>query len=335
MPGLLCPRPFEWLEIHPGGGAFLCCPAWLKRSVGNVLNSTLDEIWNGKVAIEIRKNVLNSTHYSCNRNRCPFLAGGRDRLPEAHLLAEEVSGALKQGHSRLDHGPKILNLSFDRACNLRCPSCRGETFRDEEESAEVARQVAERVLGFGGDVEMIRLSGYGDPFASPRYRNFLSSITPENFPVLESLSLHTNGQLWDEAAWRGLGELRGKVREAEISVDAATSGTYGMNRVGGCFSRLMKNLDFVSGLPVRTTLSFVVQGNNFREMPRFVSLAKRRGFRVYFSQLVNWGTFSRQEFLARAVHLPQHPEHEALIDILKSLKGAGKVDLGNLSALVR
>jgi hypothetical protein len=41
---LVCTRPFEWLEVHPGGEAFLCCPSWLKTSVGNVLTEPLAEL---------------------------------------------------------------------------------------------------------------------------------------------------------------------------------------------------------------------------------------------------------------------------------------------------
>ena len=40
-------------------------------------------------------------------------------------------------------------------------------------------------------------------------------------------------------------------------------------------------------------------------MPDFLRLAQRIGAdEVYFSQLVNWGTFSVEEYARRAVHLP-------------------------------
>jgi len=46
------------------------------------------------------------------------------------------------------------------------------------------------------------------------------------------------------------------------------------------------------------------------EMPDFVSLGKLLGFdTVYFSQLVNWGTYSEEEFRNRAIYLPAHPKH--------------------------
>jgi hypothetical protein len=51
----------------------------------------------------------------------------------------------------------------------------------------------------------------------------------------------------------------------------------------------------------------VVQQKNFREMPEFVRLGQRIGVdTVYFSQLVNWGTFSDFGLRTRVVHKRDH-----------------------------
>ncbi len=57
----ICTRPFEWFEVPPDGSVFLCCPAWLKRSIGNLLQQSIYEIWNGPVAQEIRKSIFNGS----------------------------------------------------------------------------------------------------------------------------------------------------------------------------------------------------------------------------------------------------------------------------------
>ena len=55
---------------------------------------------------------------------------------------------------------------------------------------------------------------------------------------------------------------------------------------------------------------------------------------VYFSQLVNWGTFSDVEFKSRSVHLPTHPAHQEFILSLQSgILQDAIVDLGNLTLL--
>lgn len=148
------------------------------------------------------------------------------------------------------------------------------------------------------------------------------------------MGLHSNGQLWDAAAWADLANLHPLVTTAEISIDAAGSVTYGENRRGGDFSRLLRNLDFIATLPLTLKFSCVVQRNNYRELPAFVDLGRRYGAAVYFSRLVNWGVFDRNEFSRRAVHLPDHPEHDDLCAILRRLEPLPQVDLGNLRPLL-
>ena len=68
-----CSRPFQWCEVHPDGSVFLCCPAWLKRPIGNLLQQPIEKIWNGAVAQEIRKSILNGSFHNCSKKRCPYL----------------------------------------------------------------------------------------------------------------------------------------------------------------------------------------------------------------------------------------------------------------------
>ena len=140
--------------------------------------------------------------------------------------------------------------------------------------------------------------------------------------------------------WSSLpANVRALVKDAEISVDAASAATYALNR-GGHWEVLLENLAFVAELrrqgPLEWVgLSFVVQENNFGEMPAFVALARSFGFDlVLFNQIVNWGTFSPPDFRRRAVHLPSHPRHPELIELLQSAAFADPiVHLGNLTSV--
>lgn len=129
--------------------------------------------------------------------------------------------------------------------------------------------------------------------------------------------VNTNAQLWTPELWRTLAPASRQVRTAHISVDAATAATYERNRRGGSWETLQRNLAFVSDLRRRgelrfVTLSFVVQANNFQEMPAFVELVERFGFDLaYFHKLRNWGSYSREEYWLRAVHEPSNPRHLA------------------------
>ncbi len=333
---LICTHPFEWFEIHPDGRVFTCCPAWLKTPIGNLLTDPIETVWNSPVAHAIRKTVLNGSFQYCNRKRCPRLASRTPPVMAAGEVANpETSRAIGRSLGTLPYGPKTLNLCFDHSCNLACPSCRQDITIAQGEALERAEAIAERIRTEAAPhVETLIVSGFGDPFGSPTYRRLLQGLAPEAYPRLQQVHLHTNGQLWDEKTWNALPALHSLVNKAEISIDAATAATYAENRKGGDFSRLLDNLAFLQSLPIEVKISFVVQHNNFREIPAFAELGARHGFAVYFSQLVNWGTFRREEYRRRAVHLPEHPEHGELCATLGRVARLGHVDAGNLSHLV-
>ncbi len=333
---LVCTQPFSWFEIHPDGSVFLCCPAWLKTSVGNLLHTPLQAIWNGDKARGIRKAILDGSFSCCNRKRCPRLpSASAPVMTAAQIPDDAIRRVVLDRETVLPYGPKVLNLCVDRSCNLACPSCRQEPFVASGVEDATVRTLMERILVEAAPgAEKLILSGTGDPFGSPGFRHLLRSFDPAAFPHLRTIHLHSNGQLWDPSMWASMPGIHPYVRTAEISVDAADAPTYALNRRGGNFERLCDNLAFIATLPIDLTLSFVVQANNYRQLPAFVELARRYGARVYVSQLVNWGTFSRQEFRLRAVHLPEHPEHGAFRERLSGIALEPGVDVGNLHPLL-
>ena len=69
-------------------------------------------------------------------------------------------------------------------------------------------------------------------------------------------------------------------------------------------------------------------------MPDFIDMCLGYDFidEVYFSQIVNWGTYSDEEFDEHAIHQEKHPEHQEFLDILKDDRfSLPKVCLGNVS----
>jgi MoaA/NifB/PqqE/SkfB family radical SAM enzyme len=331
LKGHICTRPFEWLEIHPGGQTFLCCPSWLKTSLGNILSSPLEKIWNGPEAVAIRKSILNGSFHYCKKSRCPKLMTRTAPVLLPGMVPDDVvMEAIAEGRTTLHYRPKTLNLCFDPSCNLACPSCRSTpstlSGEENEKIALLCRIISEDT---GREAQNLTLSGTGDPFASSPFRSLLQGFRASDFPLLKTIHLHTNGQLWDEKMWSTMREIHPYVKSAEISVDAATPGTYAANR-GGDFVRLLRNLEFISRLPIDLKISMVVQANNFREMPAFAAIGQKLGFSVYFGRLVNWGTFTREEFQTRAVHQPGHPEHALFLEILLKVADMPRVDLGNL-----
>lgn len=345
-PRLFCSRPFRTLHVSgfkkPKGDAYLCCPSWMPTVTGNLQDDTVDQVWNGPEAQALRRSVLDGSFSHCIRDRCPYLqtiSGPVSRVED--VTDPELRAAIEGQLAVLPYGPRELNCSYDNSCNLSCPTCRTRKIierREEEQILRIQARLEDEALP---DTEFLYITGSGDAFASPSFNRWLRTMDVSRTPRLETIHLHTNAQLWTPEMWAKIPPpTRRLIRSAEISIDAATASTYAINRRGGTFDTLLRNLAFVRDLRTERALvflkiSFVVQANNFREMPDFVQLGLEHAVDVvYFGKLVNWGTFGQQAFAERAVHLPDHPEHADLLDVLQHpLLHHPRVTLGNLVEL--
>jgi hypothetical protein len=86
---------------------------------------------------------------------------------------------------------------------------------------------------------------------------------------------------------------------------------------------LLRRLAFIADLRRNGPLEHLeihmtVQLNNFEEMPAFVALGQRFACdRVTFHQMLDWGSFSPEEYAARAIHDPKHRRHGEFLAMLQ------------------
>jgi len=350
----ICTKPFTWLELGPNGVCWMCCSAWVTHPIGNILEDSFEDVWNGIIAQEMRKSMYDGSYKYCNDN-CPFKKNNdgpiveKEKLIKDESLDKRMRDAISQELTVLPYKPLQVNAVYDRSCNLSCPSCRVKVIVaigiERDKVLEIQDKMTEN---FMDDCHYLSVTGSGDPFGSPNFRKLLQKLDPKNFPQLWHVHLHTNAQLWTKRSWEKLHKIHHLIQSAEISIDACTEKTYSINRRGGNWERLLNNLDFISkikvmrGFPKKTLqplvirISFVVQQNNWKEMKDFVKLGRKYGFNIMFSKLVDWGTWTKEELESRQVHLPNHPEHKEFVKYIKDpLFQEKDVQLGNLRHLLK
>lgn len=324
---LFCSKPFTWFEVSRlepksrTGETFVCCPSWLFKPIGNLLDDSVEDVWNSAAAADIRRSILDGSFEYCNKKLCSFLQSETGPVQPADEVTDPLMRrAIDENLEVLPWGPLEIIASHDRSCNLSCPSCRTQVIMEHDRRDDiltVQQKLKDQALK---GATYLHVTGSGDPFGSPYLRGFLKTLDRKQMPALERIHLQSNGLLWTKPMWETIPEdVRALVRTAEISIDAASARTYAQNRRGGDFDRLLENLDFIASelrpRPIEhMEISMVVQANNFREMADFVRLGKRfRMDRVSFHQLTNWDTFSLDEYRARSVHLSEHPGHRDFV----------------------
>lgn len=324
----ICTVPFNNVELHDKDN-FMCCPSWLlKRLPGRDKVGYGMDLWNSEDAIEIRKSVSDGSFRHCDKTQCPYLskliAGNTEINVPPIVLKKDLPPLLKKyaerGDGIVEDGPTIVQFSFDRTCNYKCPSCRINLFTaNGKKINDTKSRIEEIEENYGKSLKEIYITGSGDPFVSVSFRNFLRNFNPSKFPKLNKIHLHTNASMWTKEMWESMPNIHPYVKTCEISIDAGSEFTYeNITRLGGNWNNLIENLQFINTLPnlfyIKT--SFVVQSSNYKEMKPFLDLMKSifgKKVHVFFGKINNWGTFNDGEFKLLKVWDETHPEHNEFV----------------------
>jgi hypothetical protein len=317
-----CPNPFEHLTIIDNGDAHLCLCPWT-RPAGNVLQRSPIDIWNGTEAQLARELSLQGDLTRVCPS-CPHLPG-----PRGFLTSSPRPARVSLTPPRVE----ILKLDYDRTCRLACGTCRSQIASPDRATLTKIHEVVLH-SGILRIANQIYASGAGDPFDSVPMTQLLVDLPrltdPRSPP---QVIIHTHG-LTFEKKWQKLGPARDLVREVRVSFDLATPDDEMINR-GGSWRRLADNLAFMGSLRPKISLRlyYVVQANNFAGMPLALGVAEQNhAVSIDFMPLENWGTYTPQEYIERAVHLPSHPRFPELLDVLRRVRGAdaGRITTGTI-----
>lgn len=335
-----CRAPFQNVETAPGGNVYMCCPAWLPKPIGNLDTASAAEVWNSPAAQDIRASIHDGSYRYCSRVHCPKISDGslESKSAIAHEALQRISDTRE---TRMERGPAKVVLSHDRSCNLSCPSCRTELIVARKSEQEWLNALVERnVFPMLKQAERVRITSSGDAFGSAHFQYVLRNLATVGNDALR-LDLQTNGLLLTPVLWERL-KLEGRVDQLIVSVDAARPETYAIVRRGGNFRTLLKALEFMAGLRREKRigglrLDFVVQALNFREMPEFVTLARRfAADGVKFQMIRSWGTYSADEFACHDISRPDHPDYTAFLETLTAPELASPfVELWGMSESIK
>lgn len=292
-----CDWPWHQINIDSLGRLFVCgCDAWVPFSVGQVEDfKSFDQVFASPVARQVQGAITAGTFDYCDTRHC---------------------GVMQQNQKTLyDY---YLHIGIDDSCNLHCPSCRKDKiFRSEAKWIDPRLEWIERINHWIEQVPdktvHIMIGANGDPFASLIYRHLIKRV---DFSQNVTFSFRTNGLLMRKHLEEFT--IMPRIKNLDISIDAATEETYAITRRGGSWSILLENLKFAQELKAKYNLmlvgNFVVQKANFREIPAFAKLCITYGLRPSYQILQDWGTYP--DFNAQCVHHVDNADYKEFCDIV-------------------
>jgi len=331
---LQCRVPWETMGINANGNVFICLsPSWVPKFVGNILDvNDVYTVLNSDIARSIRNEILQGRYFYCNYKISNFLASKHNFIsivPESDsdLVALPL---VDNDLVRVTQIPKNLIFDFDWTCNFRCPSCRKELLNHNKHHIirPVNNHIVEKIKRLvidqiGNETVTIRWAG-GESFISEVYVELMEYIVSTGKPNIRH-DIQTNGSYLKNKAdlleW-----MLPNIDNLRISFDAATAETYHKIRVNGVWDNLLDNVRHVQAqikrLNTRTKVSidYVVQLDNYKEIPKLKELAKELGIdKINFQRMWNWGTWPIEEFDRNNVWDIDHPEYQTVIKLINGL----------------
>lgn len=284
-----CRTMLNHLEIFHGGDTRCCCTTFVKQNLDNIMEKSVNDLWNSAVHKIMCLSTENRTYSFCDKSMCPLFVEKR--------LTEE--NGLERPYRQMAPVPEVLALGHDASCNLACVTCRRELCFAKGEELEEVNKVTDKIKkDYLPACRFLILAGDGEVFASPAYREIYESAAC-NPGYIRLLS---NGMLFTPANWERFRQHKtGKIM-LTVSIDAASKETYERIRRRGNFDILRKNMKFAAALRKKGELcyfrmNFVVQRDNYLEMIPFVQWGETLGVdEVFFTKILNWGTYTAEEF---------------------------------------
>ncbi len=183
-----CPAPWIGLNILPGEARPCCQWDGAGENISNISILTDNDVSN--LFVDVRKDMLQGNNISgCAQCYAAEQVGAKSRRQE---LIEEYG-------TPTDIRTKVLDVSFDNVCNLKCRGCctySSHLWQNDEIEIYgrtfVDKKYLENNLTLELDyLEHVNVSG-GEPFLSKKFKDFADKMLEENEIEKLNLSITTN-----------------------------------------------------------------------------------------------------------------------------------------------
>jgi len=311
----LCEKGLNFIQLWNDLGEVRVC-GWARDGyIGNLLDSSFEEIYHGEKAQKLRDRLAAGDYSMCNKDDCPWLA-----CNDMKDVLVEIEDVPKY--------PNTLSLSFENCCNYNCSTCNMHERMLAADKSEIEKRydiIEEKIKDVLPHIKNISANGQGEIFVSKRALNLLANWKPLAKQEECSVALETNGSLFDEVHWKQIENLGQYYLRVTVTVMSFDEYTY--QKLSGTklpITQIENNLRFIKelrekGIVNEFRIGTVVQERNFRQLPEFARrcIEEFGADYVRLRSFVPWGKKPLEEEWYTDVINPHHPYHEEYVEIMK------------------
>lgn len=272
-PQNFCLVPFTTIILEPDGKVGICRHKGNDFPIGNIKDNTISEIWNGPKARQWRREFLEGKPVQCQtetkHRHC-------QHCPENNKLLEYVEFSEVQTQPILK-----FTANFNGKCNLQCQMCDiwklpNGLYTDINFWEPAKRDIFPHLK----EVDMLS----GEPFIQKDTYRLIDEVSEVN---PECQWIFTTNMHWKvtEKIKESLDKIR--IKNIIISVDSFIPEVYYKIRYPGKLDFVLENIDDILKYneerikkgknDVRFLLNFLVQKDNWKEIPYVIDYCERKG----------------------------------------------------------
>lgn len=235
-----CKFPWTRLKVQCNGDMNMCCHQGF-HILGNMMESSWEELWFSDKAQEIRRHVQNKQLDSyCNTNECPF----------------KYVKSLSEYEFSVNSNGFPVELEFDmhaswcnfggtkadpRSTCIMCPRSEAGTRQLLQTQPDITKQLAEKLKPLMAHLHNLCVLGLAEPFWKGKLFEILDIFDFKDYQDRIHFWTNTNGSVFNRKMMRRYVEY---VRDGclHFSLDATTAETFLKIRRNNVFNRILDNL---------------------------------------------------------------------------------------------
>lgn len=231
-----CDWPFTQLKVNCEGSVTMCC-FQERECLGNILETSLEDIWFGELAENVRKDILNRRfHATCTyTGTCPYrFSNLEDKSFERKLYPTQFEIDLPSQHCNIGG----LKPSEKNPACIMCERHRNtwQEFWQEDRLEEVCAKLKPYIK----NISLLHIQGISEPFWKERIFELLDWLGVNQYKQQIDVSTTTNGTLMTKERRQRFFQYPKST--IVWSLDASTPEVYRAIRRVDMYDRIVENL---------------------------------------------------------------------------------------------